>query len=228
MSMSFTKYILLIGIGLLGCLVFAQDDFEGLGETSFALNHKVNSDYKINFSVRSRYFLYQDDNFNFENRQLDFVHFSSFNLDYNHSISLGVQYRIRESIDGGSNELRLTQQFNYTKNNGALRFGHRVRSEQRILEAFTILRSRYRFTLDFPLEGEKLDIGELYLITSMEALLSNNKAAKPELDHRTTSHIGWLISEYLKLQLGLEYRFEAFNINTEEKLFVLTSVILKV
>lgn len=228
MSMSFTKFILLIGMFILCLPFYAQNEFEGLGETSFALNHKVNSDYKINFSVRSRYFLYQDDNFNFENRQLDFVHFSSLNLDYNHSLSLGVQYRMRESIDGGSNELRLTQQFNYTKNNGALRFGHRIRFEQRILKDFTILRSRYRFALDVPLEGEKLDVGEVYLITSMEALLSHSKVYKPELDHRTTSHIGWLISESLKLQFGLEYRFEAFNINTEEKLFVLTSVILKV
>ena len=227
MRMSFIKCVLLTGMGLLCFPVFAQDDFEGLGETSFALNHIVNSDYKINFSVRSRYFLYQNDDFSFQNRQLAFVHISALNLDYNHSVSLGLQYRIR-SIDGGRNELRLTQQFNYTKNNGALRFGHRVRFEQRILGDLTILRSRYRFALDVPLEGEKLDIGELYFVTSMEALLSHSKAHKPELDHRTTSHIGWLISESLKLQLGLEYRFEAFNINTEEKLFLYTSVILKV
>ena len=211
------------------CLpIYAQNDFEGLGETSFAINYKVNSDYKINFSVRSRYFLYQDNNFNFENRQLDVIHFSSLSLDYNHSLSVGIQYRIRESIDGGNNELRLTQQFNYTKSNAALRFGHRVRFEQRLFEDITILRSRYRFTLDFPLEGEKLDIGETYLITAMEALLSHSKANKSELDHRTTLQIGWLVSEVLKLQLGLEYRFEAFNINAKEKLFVLTSLILRV
>ncbi|MBC2843576.1 DUF2490 domain-containing protein [Winogradskyella flava] len=228
MSTFYTKILLVSLFYFLGWSLFSQNDFESLGETEIALNHQLSSDYKFNFSVRSRYYLYQDDTFNFENRQLDVVHFSTLNLDYNHSLSLGVQYRVRESIDGGSNELRLTQQFNYIKKNLALRFGHRIRFEQRILEDFTILRSRYRFAMDFPLNGEKLDIGESYLVASMEALLSASKNMKPELDHRTTAQLGWLFSEKLKFQLGLEYRFEAFNIETEEKLFLLTSFILKV
>lgn len=227
--MSYTKILLV----LLACFaslntLFSQSDFEGLGETSFAVNTDINNNYKINFAVRSRYYLYLEDNFSFENRQLDFVHFSTLNLDYNHSVSLGIQYRIRESIDGGSNELRLTQQFNYTKKREAIRFGHRVRFEQRILEDLTILRSRYRFALDFALNGEKLDIGEAYIVGSMEALLSNSKNEKPEIDHRTTAHIGWLMSKSLKLQFGMEYRFEAINLNTEQKLLFLTSAILKI
>ncbi|WP_299128226.1 DUF2490 domain-containing protein [uncultured Winogradskyella sp.] len=228
MSMSFTKLIIIIGLSVVSSFLFAQQDFEGLGETSLTLNHKINSKYKINFSVRSRYFMYQDSNFNFENRQLDVVHFSTLNLDYNHSLGLGIQYRFREVIDGGTNELRLTQQFNYTKTNGAMRFGHRLRFEQRILEDVTILRSRYRFALDIPLKGEKLNGGELYLICAMEALLSHSKVNQPELDHRTTSHLGWLLSEALKLQLGLEYRFEAINNSTEQKLFILSGLILRV
>jgi len=226
--MYYIKYILTIMICFAGLDLYSQNTFESLGETSFALNHKVSSNYKINFAARSRYYLYQSENFNFENKQLDFVHFSTLNLDYNHSISLGIQYRIRESIDGGSNELRLTQQFNYTKKNQALRFGHRIRFEQRILDALTILRTRYRFALDFPLNGEKLDVGESYIVTSMEALLSKSKKIKPELDHRTATQIGWLISKSLKLQVGIEYRLEVLNIITEEKLFMLTSLILKV
>lgn len=226
--MYYIKNSLALFVCLLCLNLFSQNDFESLGETSFALNHKVNGDYKINFAVRSRYYLYQDNDFNFENRQLDMVHFSTLNLDYNHSLSLGVQYRLRESIDRGSNELRLTQQFNYTKKNLALRFGHRVRFEQRILDNLTILRSRYRFALDFPLNGEKLDVGESYIITSMEALMSKSKKIKPEIDHRTTAHLGWLVSEKLKLQFGIEYRFEALNIKTEEKLFALTTFILKI
>lgn len=205
----------------------AQDNFESLGETAFAVNHKLSESYSINFSARSRYYLYRDANFNIENRQVDLVHFSTYNLDYNHSLSFGVQYRFRENFDGGSNELRLSQQFNYTKQNLALRFGHRFQLEQRILDDRTILRSRYRFALDFPLNGEKLDVGESYLVISMEALLSLAKQQNPEIDHRTTAQIGWLVSEQLRLQMGLEYRFEAFNIDTEERFFILTSAILK-
>lgn len=228
MSMSSIKDNLTIFFILLASCLYAQNNFEGLGETGISINHKVNSSYKFNFSARSRYYLYQDDNFSFSNRQLDFVHFSTFNVDYNHSLSLGVQYRLREVIDGANDELRLTQQFNYTKHRNALRFGYRVRFEQRILENFTIFRTRYRFALDFPLNGEKLNIGEYYLITSTELLLSLSNVMKPEIDHRTTAQIGWLLSKKTKIQLGLEYRFEAFNINTAQKLYILTSYILKV
>lgn len=206
----------------------SQDDFEGFGESAFSVNHYVNSDYKVNFSLRSRYYLYQEDNFNFENRQLDFVHFSTYSLDFNHKVSLGIQYRFRESIDGESDELRLTQQFNFTKINEALRFGHRIRFEQRFFENETVFRSRYRFALDFPLNGEKLDIGESYLLTGMEALFSFRKGLKSNIDHRTMAQLGWLLSKNLKFQLGLEYRFDAINKNTEEKLFLLSSLILKV
>ena len=206
---------------------FSQEDFESLGETSFALNHSVSDNYRVNFSARNRYFLYKDSEFTFNNRQIDIVHFSTYNIAYNKSLSLGVQYRFREGFDGGSNELRFTQQYNYTKKRLALRFGHRFRFEQRILEHLTILRSRYRFALDFPLNGEKLDVGERYLVTTTEALLSVSKYTTPEIDYRITAQIGWLVDESLKLQTGLEYRFEAFNINTEQRLFILTSVILK-
>lgn len=225
--MSFTKLYLIIALFICGNFCFAQDDFETLGESSIAVNHKVDDYYSYNFSARNRYYLYQDNNFNFEIRQIDFVHFSTYKLDFNNSLSFGIQYRFRENFDGGSNELRLTQQYNYTKQKFALRFGHRFRFEQRILEDITILRSRYRFALDFPLNGEKLDVGETYLVTSMEALLSVNSSIKPEFDHRTTAQIGWLINKDFKLQTGLEYRFEAFNLDTEYRLFVLTSAVLK-
>jgi hypothetical protein len=215
-------------LGLLYCCAsFSQNNFGMLGESGFAVDHKVSTSYSMNFASRTRYYLYQNSNTNFKNRQLDFVHFSTLKLDYNHSLSFGVQYRFREAFDDGSNELRLIQQFNYTKKNLALRFGHRFRFEQRILDDLTILRYRYRYALNFPLNGEKLDVGESYLETSMEALLSQSQNIKPEIDHRTTAQIGWLISEKLKLQIGLEYRFEAFNIKTEELLFILTSAILK-
>lgn len=228
MNMFYTKSLFISILLFVGLNIYSQNDFESLGETSFSLNHSVNNDYKLNFSLRSRYFLYKDENFKTENRQVDIVHFSTYNLSYNKSLSLGIQYRLRENIDGGSNELRLTQQYNYTKSSLAVRYGHRFRLEQRILSTLTILRLRYRFSLDFPLNGEQLDLKETYLIASMEALLSTSKNIRPEVDHRTTAQIGYLLSNSIKIQLGLEYRFENFDSATEEKLFLLTSFILKI
>lgn len=229
MNMFYTKQVFWCAICyLFGLIGFGQSEFESLGETSFAVNHKLSNSYNINFSARSRYFLYQEDNFFLKNRQIDVVHFSTYALDFNRSLSVGIQYRFRDGFDNGNDELRLTQQFNFKKRAYVVRFGHRLRLEQRIFSNLTILRYRYRFALDFPLNGEKLDIGEGYFIGSMEALLSQSSKLKPELDHRTTVNFGWLLTEQLKLQLGLEYRFEAWNIDTEQRLFILTSAILNI
>lgn len=227
MSISSTKGLLLVLVVFCFYTVKAQNHFETLGETAFAVNHKVSSNYSINFSVRDRYYVYQNQSFNVTNRQIDLVHFSTLKLNHNHSLSFGLQYRFRDVFDGRSNEIRLTQQFNYTKKNRAIRFGHRVRFEQRILDQTTILRLRYRFAMDFPLNGEKLNVGEKYLVATTEALLSKSDPLESELDQRTTAQIGWLITEKLKLQFGLGYRFEAISPNTKEKLFVLTSAIMK-
>ena len=137
-------------------------------------------------------------------------------------------YRFRENFEDRSNELRLTQQYNYAYRPNVIRFGHRLRSEQRITTEQTVHRFRYRFTVDFPLQGEKLDIGEPYFVANTESLLSVASAELPQLDQRFTAQIGWQWSENLQFQTGLEYRFENFNATTQEILFILTSVILKI
>ncbi|MGZ0015372.1 DUF2490 domain-containing protein [Yeosuana sp. AK3] len=206
----------------------AQNDFETLGESEFAINHNVSKQYSVNFALKSRYYLYQEAAFRLEQRQLDVVHFSTFKLNYKYNISFGLQYRNRDVFSDRSNEFRTTQQFNYLKQPFGVRFGHRFRTEQRFLDAETIFRQRYRFAVDFPLNGEKLDIGEAYFVGSFEALLSLSKISTPELDQRTSAQIGWQLNETLKLQTGLEYRLEALNITTQNKLFILTSAVLKI
>ncbi|WP_353779164.1 DUF2490 domain-containing protein [Winogradskyella sp. 3972H.M.0a.05] len=206
----------------------AQSDFTSFGESEFAVNHKVSQDYKINFKLGTRYYLYRNDEVNAQFRQIDIAHFSTLSLTFNHSVSLGAQYRNRDWFEDSSNELRLTQQFNYTKKRFSKRFGHRIRLEERIFDASTTFRARYRFALDFPLNGERLDTGEAYMVSSMEALWSMNKLIAPELDHRTTIQVGYQLSKQFKIQAGVQYRFEALNIDTKQRLFILTSGILKI
>lgn len=199
-----------------------------LGETAFAINHNVSKNYSVNFATRSRYFLYQDEALQYNQQQMDIFHFSTFKLNYSHDLSFGVYYRNRNLFETGSNEVRFTQQFNYKKQKLGVRYGHRFRTEQRIQYTKTIFRQRYRFSLDFPLNGEKLDIGEPYFVAAFEGLLSLCEISKPEIDQRTTAQIGWQLSENLKLQTGLEHRFEAFNIKTQNLLFILTSAVLRI
>lgn len=213
------------------CSVFsvhAQNDFTTFFEPSFAINHDVSDSYKVNFATVARNYVYRDDASEFTVRHLQLVHFSTWSFNSNHSVSAGVMYRFRENFDDRSNELRFTQQYNYAYRPNIVRFGHRIRTEQRITTNATVHRFRYRFTIDLPLSGEKLDIGEPYFVANAESLLSVTKTETPQIDQRFATQIGWQWTKNVKFQTGLEYRFEDYNTTTREILFVLTSLILKI
>ncbi len=228
MNMFSIKRIILLALLVTGLKSLSQSNFQTLSESNVALNHQVSKKYQVNFSLKSRSFIYHNDDLGLKQQQIDLVHFSSLKLNHYHTISLGLQYRNRDVFNMTGNELRMTQQFNMAKRQLAIRFGHRFRTEQRILKTKTIFRQRYRFAIDFPLNGERLDIGEAYFVGSVETLLSLSKIESPEIDQRATFLVGWQLSDTLKLQTGLEYRAEAFNVSTENKLFILTSAVLKI
>ncbi|TBN03344.1 DUF2490 domain-containing protein [Hyunsoonleella flava] len=220
---------LILTLCLFACpFLYAQGSMQSLGETAVSVNHKVSKNYSINFAARSRCFLYKDNVVQYQQQQVDIFHFSTFSLNYNHKLSFGVYYRHRHWFGSGDNETRFTQQFNYTKQKLGVRYGHRFRTEQRFLNTKNIFRQRYRFAVDFPLNGEKLDIGEAYLVNAVEGLLSFSKTEPPETDIRVSSQIGWQVYEKLKLQIGLEHRAEAFNLATKHYLFVLTTAVLRI
>ncbi len=229
MNMPYIKYFAIVLLGVFHLSLNAQSNFTSLGESSLSLNHKVTQTYSINFVFRSRYVLYDDDEgLQYNQQQVDVFHFSTFKLDYYHKLSFGLYYRNRDWFDTGSDETRIIQQYNFTKQTLGVRYGHRFRAEQRIFDTKTVFRQRYRFAVDFPLNGEKLDIGEAYLVNVAEGLLSLSKNDKPETDIRLSSQIGWQVNENLKLQTGLEHRFERFNIVASNNLFVLTGAVLKI
>ncbi|MEM9649753.1 MAG: DUF2490 domain-containing protein [Bacteroidota bacterium] len=201
-----------------------QENLTAYWQPQMALNYRVSNNYSHNFSLAYRSYVIEDGDFRFKGRQIDLVHFSKFNLQDNQSVSLGVQYRFRNIFDGKQDELRITQQYNITSTPLVVRFGHRFRTEQRILKNLTIHRFRYRFALDFPLKGEKLDIGEPFLIASMEQLLSVSKGSSPQYDVRLTGQMGWKMDRRLKLLAGIEYRMEDYTFVTPQSiLFLLTS-----
>lgn len=205
-------------------LFYGQDRFTTYLQPQIAVNYKVSSFYSHNFGLENRNYLIEEGNTEFRVRHLHFSHFSNLQLKGDQSIAIGIQYRFRDWFDDGSNELRLTQQFNVSSRPFVVRFGHRFRTEQRITKKPTIHRFRYRFSIDFPLQGERLDVGEAYLVGNLESLLSLAKNAKPEYDKRLTVHLGWLLSEEIKFQLGMEYRIENFSADFENVLFALSSL----
>ncbi len=218
-------------IKAIGCLfgmllvthLSAQD--VGFWQPQIALNYDVSKTYSHNFSIENRNFIYQEEDFEFSVRQIDLNHFSKWSVGGGQSLALGIKYRFRENFDGGNNELRFTQQYNTANRPFSIRYGHRFRAEQRITDEPTVHRFRYRFAVDFPLQGEKLDVGESYLVATAESLLSVGNELLPQYDQRFVGQIGWLLSKKTKLQLGLEYRFEDFTKATEQVYFLLSSLV---
>ncbi|XLS28812.1 DUF2490 domain-containing protein [Flavobacteriaceae bacterium M23B6Z8] len=206
-------------------MLSAQSDLIGYWEPEISFNYDVTPNYRHNFGIRKRSFIYTDEETELRLRQIDISHFSNWKINANESLGGGILYRFRDNFEGGSNELRLTQQYNYAIKPSSVRFGHRVRVEQRITTRVTLHRFRYRFAIDFPLNGEKTDVGEAYIAISTEALLSIAKQAVPEYDHRITLQIGWLLSTKLRLQSGIEYRSENFTNDTEPIFFILNSLV---
>lgn len=197
----------------------AQDNLTGYWQPQFAINYDVSPLYSHNFSVINRNYLVKEGESKIKTRHLDMVHFSTVKVQNNQSIALGILYRFREAFEDSENELRLTQQFNLTSKPYVVRFGHRIRSEQRITKSVTVHRFRYRFAVDFPLKGEKLDIGEPYFVGTLENLLSVARNASPQYDTRLTGFVGWQMDQNLKLQFGLEYRLEEYTSGLPQNVF---------
>ena len=202
----------------------AQENLTGLWQPSLALNYKVSKNYAHNFSLQNRNFLYDDGAFHIRVRQLDVGHFSNLNIAQNQSIALGILYRLRDVFYGGANELRFTQQYHIRHKPLIVRYGHRFRAQQRITSALTTHRFRYRFSLDFPLQGEQLDIGEAYFVGNVEQLLSAARKRKPQHDTRFTVYIGWQLTKKIKLQLGTEYRLEDYGQQLQNVAFLLSNL----
>lgn len=205
--------------------VMAQS-FTGYWEPEIALNYKVGTNYSHNFSLDMRNYTYRTNDLQLRTRHIDIAHFSKLDIGSSQSLAIGIQYRSRDVFeDEEQNELRFTQQYNITHQRGNIRFGDRLRTEQRITSDRTIHRFRYRLALDLPLQGEKLDVGEPYFVASTESLLSVTRSNGPEWDQRITTNIGWLLSNTAKFQTGLEYRFEDYTQKTENILFLFSSLI---
>ncbi len=226
MIIYFTKKIFLIFSFLIITNLTAQNTSTVYTEPKIAVNYNVTSGYKHIFSVANRSFLYKDNSNYIKARHIDLAHFSELSVRDNQSLALGILYRFRTVFDKSTeNEFRITQQYNKKHKPNIVRYGHRLRAEQRILSSITAHRFRYRFTVDFPLSGENVDIGEFYLVAGTEALLSAKSASKPVYDQRFIGNLGLLLAKGTKLHAGIDYRHEDYLENSSNSYLVTSSLI---
>lgn len=143
-------------------------------------------------------------------------------------VKIGGGYYYRWStplLDGYQFEHRLLQQIGFVNYIGDRRIAHRLRTEQRIRSSSYQNRVRYRISYDFPLEGERLDPGERYLIFSNEVMSAFNKDAA-DAENRFSAGLGWFFNRQQKFELGLQYRtLDIFSDDGISHLFLLSTSI---
>ena len=121
---------------------------------------------------------------------------------------IGGGYYFRNSqplLDGFRYEHRLLQQAGYVNFIGDQRLAHRLRLEQRIRSSSYQNRLRYRLSFDFPLQGERLDPGERYLILKNEVMTAFN-ASNADAENRVSVGLGWFLNNTQKFELNAQYR----------------------
>ncbi|NQZ75879.1 MAG: DUF2490 domain-containing protein [Ekhidna sp.] len=214
MKRIFASFVM-VGLTTLG---FSQD---GAWESNAALNYNLGN-WKMNTSMGHRTVRTQIE----ESRsiQMAFTEINQFvtrKVSPKLKLSMGYKYRNLNNEDAAEN--RLTQQLAYTHQNSTVRLLSRFRAEQRFRTDFAH-RYRYRFSLDFPLSGERLDNREFYLISSNEVLVESTGSGH-SLDNRLSIGTGYVISNYCKIQFDFTQRFEDLNQELSQISFVTTSLI---
>ncbi|MBT8261032.1 MAG: DUF2490 domain-containing protein, partial [Bacteroidia bacterium] len=132
MTMFYTRilFLFLVFISFLG---ISQNNIDVYSLPKVSLNHKVSSTYKVNFFATARQQLYDSSNLTFNQNQIEIGHFSTLKITPKFDLSFGLRYTNESWFeDRKANELRLTEQLNFKSSKSYVRFGHRLRLEQRI------------------------------------------------------------------------------------------------
>ena len=199
------KLILLTTIILLPILAQAQSETELIWSSEISYSWSTSD--RVSYTAKQA--MFNDTNHLGKETFLTYLE-PQFRLPYSLSTRLklggGYYYRWSEPLlDGNNFEHRFLQQLGFVSFIGDRRIAHRVRIEQRIRSSSYQNRLRYRLSYDFPLEGERLDPGENYIILKNESMTAFN-ANEADAENRLTSGLGWYLNNRYKFELNLQYR----------------------
>lgn len=138
----------------------------------------------------------------------------SYDLNPNLNLAGGFLFRLRDPFNRTNTELRPWQQLTIIHRLEQYRTRQRLRIEERWTGSTLDfdLRLRYRVSMDFPLEGERLDNKEFYLNLSTEALVTpTSERAFFFWESRTYFGLGYQFNERQRLEPALEFRTRKIN-----------------
>lgn len=102
-------------------------------------------------------------------------------------------------------ENRIVLQYGYQHPWRIHQASHRFRLEERIRDGSFTHRFRYRLSLRSPLQGDRLDAGEYYLLTQNEGLASISEYSFNG-ENRISMHVGYLLQNRQRIEIGFQHR----------------------
>lgn len=199
------KFLLLILFSTTPLFGYAQSETEWIWNPEVSYSWKASD--RVAYTTKLSMF---NNGGELENRKwLSFLEpqfVMSYSLSTRMKIGGGYYYRWSEPLlDGYRYEHRFLQQIGFISYIGDRRLAHRLRLEQRIRSSSYQNRLRYRLSYDFPLQGERLDPGENYLILKNEMMTAFN-ADQADAENRVSIGLGWFVSSRYKFELNAQYR----------------------
>lgn len=155
--------------------------------------------------------------------------FVNYQLLGSRRIAFGYLYGAEEPfLNQNTHEHRLMQQFSFRLGN-AFSWMNRVRIEQRISEGQFRNRLRYRFNVERPLSGAKIDAGEFYAVAGNELLYTFTfQPGEDRFDNRLGAGLGYLFKNGHKLQMEFQHRWQRIgSAGQNHALHILMAVQLK-
>jgi hypothetical protein len=202
----------------------AQENFSMLVDPEFSLNIDTPSRWSYNFGLTNRDIIYENEAYNFDAQHIELSHFTSYEIAFYSKVSLGIKYRFKEIFHKDQqDEVRIIQQFGNSRKFNLLKIAHRARFEQRFREN-TTFRTRYRFSVELPLSGQRVDQSEFFIVGNTEALWSLGNKERPSLEQRFSIALGNDIWTNIKASLGLQYRYDDYTGNPGSELFITSEI----
>jgi hypothetical protein len=216
------RCFLFIIISYLGIFTgIAQNNFESFLENEVELGYQVTERYAHSFGIENRNYLYNDEAFIFEVKQIGLSHFSEYELLENKTIGIGIKYRFEKLFDNSEeNELRLMQLFEWENLQATYSIKNRFRTEQR----FYTSKTKYRFRYELGIKRWMNTIKNNYLKAETESLFELAKTSKPELEQRFTIVYGWQLKTDFEIEIGSQYRIADYTQTLGHELFFVVGI----
>ena len=165
----------------------------------------IYKDYQLTFKLESRQIITEGEspfsNMSFSNERSDISTFIRKRVGFNSKAAFGYMHRLQ----GKDLYHRWTQKISLIYKKEYFYLGHRFLCDQTYSKAESVkYRFRYRYVLEFPFKGQKVDAKEFFVKYGNEfiSIWQNDS----DFEFRTLTCLGYVLPSNTKIEFGIDYR----------------------